>query len=111
MNLINDKEKIYRKCDHQGTGELLVRSIRGTGKSGGGVGSNSRAAIPPANAEKDPRTKAGRLPPPNSASQGPLPTDTIICGMTIERFNTPIDRPWPPPAEEVKVAQEVLQGL
>lgn len=68
------------------------------------MGSNRRAATPPANAEKDARTKAGRLPPPNSASQGPIPTDTIICGMTIERFNTPIDKPWPPPAVEVKVA-------
>jgi hypothetical protein len=44
------------------------------------------------------------LPPPKISSKGPAPKETIICGTTIERFNTPMEKPWPPPTFSVKVA-------
>ena len=59
-------------------GELLVCSKREGWNLGGGEGSRKRATVPSANAETDANTNAGRFPPPNSASHGPLPIDTII---------------------------------
>ena len=46
--------------------------------SGGGDGSMVSANIPLIAAAIAPTTNAGRLPPPNKESQGPLVTDTII---------------------------------
>jgi hypothetical protein len=48
------------------------------GTSGGGDGSIVSANIPLAAAATAPTTNAGKLPPPNKASQGPLVTDTNI---------------------------------
>ena len=41
-------------------------------------GSLSIAITPAARADKEARTNAGTLPPPNNSSQGPAPRDTII---------------------------------
>ena len=48
------------------------------GTSGGGDGSMVSANIPLIAAAIAPTTNAGRLPPPNKESQGPLVTDTSI---------------------------------
>lgn len=49
------------------------------GRSGGGDGSTVSAKTPLAAAAMAPTTNAGKLPPPNRASHGPLATETTIC--------------------------------
>lgn len=43
-----------------------------------------KANIPLAAAATAPSTKAGRFPPPNIASNGPLPKDTNICIYSLD---------------------------
>ena len=43
------------------------------------VGRLRKAITPAAKAATDAKTKAGKFPPPNNASHGPAPRDTIIC--------------------------------
>ena len=43
------------------------------------VGRLRKATTPAAKAATDAKTNAGKFPPPNNASHGPAPIDTIIC--------------------------------
>lgn len=63
------------------------------GASGGGEGKTVNANTPLIAAAIAPSTNAGRFPPPKSASKGPPPSDTIICGITIAKFRTPKESP------------------
>ena len=63
------------------------------GASGGGEGKTVNANTPLIAAAIAPSINAGRFPPPKSASKGPPPSDTIICGITIAKFKTPKESP------------------
>jgi hypothetical protein len=98
------KKKVSRKR-FQGIGELRLRRSFGPARNSGiGLGKVNTAAIPPKSAAAAPSKNAGKLPPPKSSSHDPLPRDTTTCGITTARFNTPIDKPCPPPTFSVKVA-------
>lgn len=43
------------------------------------VGRLRKAITPAAKAATDAKTNAGKFPPPNNASHGPAPSETIIC--------------------------------
>lgn len=63
------------------------------GASGGGEGKTVNANTPLMAAAIAPTTNTGRFPPPKRASKDPPPSDTIICGITIAKFKTPIESP------------------
>ena len=50
--------------------------------SGGGEGRRVKDSMALAAAATAPTTNAGKFPPPNNASHGPLVTDTNICFFT-----------------------------
>jgi hypothetical protein len=109
FNLSLENSEVERRCRRkcQWMGELWLRSsllkVRGSG--GGGIGRSSTAATPPQNAAPAPNKNAGMLSPPKTSSKGPAPRETMSCGREIDKFNAPMDTPWPPPTSSVKVTR------
>lgn len=50
------------------------------------LGKYLMATMPAARANTDAKTKAGMFPPPNKASHGPAPSETIICIICFQTY-------------------------
>lgn len=64
------------------------------GASGGGEGKTVNANTPLIAAAIAATINAGKFPPPNKASKGPPPSETIICGITILGLHRSSLRIW-----------------